>query len=138
MTWTPLEASLWASTAKPREPSAPLSGRVETDVAIVGAGYCGLSSALHLSQRDVSAVVLEAEEPGFGGSGRNNGHCVPEWMWQTPDAIARQYGAERGERMNDFQAGAAKLVFSLIRDHQIECEAVQKRRAQSCPARGAY
>ena len=125
MTWTKLETSLWASTAKPREASAPLSGRVETDVAIVGAGYCGLSSALHLSQQDVSVVVLEAEEPGYGGSGRNNGHCVPEWMWQTPDTIAHQHGAERGERMNNFQAGAAKLVFSLIRDHQIECEAVQ-------------
>ena len=125
MKWTPLEHSLWAVTAKLGREHPPLSQEVESDIAVVGGGYCGLSTALHLAKQDVQVTVLEADEPGFGGSGRNNGHCVPEWLWQSPEWVAKHYGAARGERMNDFQASAANLVFSLIREYQIECEAVQ-------------
>lgn len=125
MQWTPLEDSLWAATARPAPDTPPLAGEASADVAVIGGGYCGLSTALHLAQRGVSAIVLEAREPGHGASGRNNGHCVPEWLWQTPDDIVARYGEREGERMNDFQAAAADLAFSLIREHQIECEAVQ-------------
>ena len=125
MNWTPLEHSLWAVTAKTADEFAPLRERVDSDVAIIGGGYCGLSTALHLAKQDVSVSVLEANEPGFGGSGRNNGHCVPEWLWQSPQWVVENYGAEQGERMNNFQASAADLVFSIIRDYQIDCEAVQ-------------
>ena len=121
----PLEPALWAKTAPAAPPTPPLNESVSADVVIIGAGYCGLSAALHLAQAGRSVVVVEAEQPGFGGSGRNNGHCVPEWAWQEPDHITARFGAERGERVNDMQAQAADLVFSLIRDHQISCEAVQ-------------
>ena len=121
----PLEPTLWYQTAPPAPPTPPLEDDVSADVAIIGAGYCGLSAALHLAQAGRSVVVVEAEQPGFGGSGRNNGHCVPDWAWQEPDDIAARFGAERGERVNDMQAHAGELVFSLIRDHQISCEAVQ-------------
>ncbi len=121
----PLEPALWFTTAPPAPKTPPLDGAAQADVAIVGAGYCGLSAALHLAQAGVSTVVVEAHEPGFGGSGRNNGHCVPDWIWQSPDEIDARFGVERGTRVNDMQAGAADLVFSLIRDHQISCEAVQ-------------
>ena len=120
----PLEPVLWAKTAPPATPTPPLDGDAEADVAIVGAGYCGLSAALHLAQAGRSVIVLEAEEPGFGGSGRNNGHCVPDWTWHEPGEIDARFGA-RGDRVNNLQGDAADLVFSLIRDHQIECEAVQ-------------
>ena len=123
--WSPLEPSLWAKTAPPAIDLPALAGGARADVGVIGAGYCGLSTALHLARAGKSVVVLEASEPGFGGSGRNNGHCVPEWLWQAPDDILARHGRERGERMNDFQAGAAEVVFSLIREHQIECEAVQ-------------
>ena len=122
---TPLEPALWAKTAPPAPPTPPLDGPVSADVAIVGAGYCGLSAALHLAEAGRSVVVVEAEEPGFGGSGRNAGHCVPTWSWHDPGEIITRFGAERGRRVNELQATAADLVFSLIRDHQISCEAVQ-------------
>lgn len=122
---TPLEPSLWYATAPPAPPTPPLDGSAKADVAVIGAGYCGLSAALHLAEAGVSVIVLEAREPGWGGSGRNNGHCVPDWLWHGPDEIAARFGSARGERVNDLQAGAADLVFSLIREHQIACEAVQ-------------
>ena len=120
----PLDSVLWAKTAPPGLPTPPLDGNADADVAIVGAGYCGLTAALHLAAAGRSVVVVEAEEPGFGGSGRNNGHCVPDWTWQQPSQIDARFGA-RGDRVNNLQGDAADLVFSLIRDHQIECEAVQ-------------
>ena len=125
MSWTPLEHSLWAATANAGREHSPLRERVESDVAIIGGGYCGLSSAMHLAKQDISVTLVEAREPGFGGSGRNNGHCVPEWLWQSPEWVVKNYGVRQGERMNDFQASAAELAFSIIRDYQIECEAVQ-------------
>ncbi len=120
----PIEPVLWAQTAAPGVPVPPLDGEAEADVAIVGAGYCGLTAALHLAEAGRSVVVVEAEEPGFGGSGRNNGHCVPDWTWQEPGEIDARFGA-RGDRVNHLQGDAAELVFQLIRDHQISCEAVQ-------------
>ncbi|MEP4433472.1 MAG: FAD-binding oxidoreductase, partial [Hyphomicrobiales bacterium] len=45
------------------------------DVAIIGAGFTGLSAALHLAESGVSVAVLDAEAPGWGASGRNGGFC---------------------------------------------------------------
>ena len=73
----PLEPSLWAATAPAAVPTPPLQESVTADVCIVGAGYAGLSTALHLAERGIKAVVLEAKEPGFGGSGRNGGQVIP-------------------------------------------------------------
>ena len=53
-----------------------LEGNITADVCIVGAGYTGLSSALHLAKRGYKVVILEAETVGFGASGRNGGYNV--------------------------------------------------------------
>ena len=63
----PLEPSLWAATAPPAVATPPLQESATTDVCIIGGGYAGLSTALHLAERGIKAVVLEAKEPGFGG-----------------------------------------------------------------------
>ena len=69
----PLSPSLWAATAAAPPETQPLAESASADVLVVGAGYAGLSTALHLAERGVSVVVLEAREIGFGGSGRNGG-----------------------------------------------------------------
>ena len=61
--------SLWAATAPPARVTPPLRESGTYDVVIVGAGYTGLSTALHLAERGVSVCVLEAREPGWGASG---------------------------------------------------------------------
>ena len=65
--------SYYAATANDHTPPAPLAGDEEADVCVVGAGYTGLSAALHLAERGYSVVVLEAERIGWGASGRNGG-----------------------------------------------------------------
>ncbi len=123
--WTPLEESLWLATATPAPACPALRGDIETDIAIVGAGYCGLSAALHLAEDGRDVTVLEAHEPGWGASGRNAGHCTPDWTYHTPDAVAARYGPDYGERLNDFQSGAGAFVFGLIERHGIDCDARQ-------------
>lgn len=54
--------------------SGTLQGDQNADICIIGAGYTGLSSALHLAERGYSVIVLEAETIGHGASGRNGGH----------------------------------------------------------------
>ena len=69
----PLPPSLWAATAEPAVDTPPLDTSVKTDVLIVGAGYTGLSSALHLAGDGLKVCVIDANEPGWGASGRNGG-----------------------------------------------------------------
>lgn len=117
-----LPRSLWAETAVPLPAGEPLNGSVRTQVAIVGAGYTGLSCALHLRERGIDCLVLEAREPGWGASGRNNGQVIPG-LKLDPDDVVRLHG-EPGERMVRASAEAPALVFELVRRYGIECEAV--------------
>lgn len=88
--------SLWAATARAVEPLPPLRGDVTADVAIIGAGFTGLSTAYHLSARnpDLRVVVLEAKRVGNGGSGRNGGmalHWINGVEVRDPDRARRLY-----------------------------------------------
>lgn len=64
----------YAATANPKPAALPLQGRHDVRVAIVGGGFAGLNTALGLAERGVHDVMLlEAEDIGFGASGRNGG-----------------------------------------------------------------
>ena len=75
------------------------------------AGLFGLSTALHLAERGIKAIVLEAKEPGFGGSGRNGGQVIPG-LKLDPDELEKMYGPERGPRLVDFVGRTADVVWS--------------------------
>jgi glycine/D-amino acid oxidase-like deaminating enzyme len=117
--------SVWAATAPPPPPAAPLAGKAAADFAIVGAGYTGLSTALHLAAAGRRVIVLEAGEIGRGASGRNNGQVIPGYSIHTPRGIVETFGASRGARLNTFVGQAARATFDLIRAHDIPCDAVQ-------------
>ncbi len=120
-----LPRSLWAATAEePAPPAPPLAGAAKADVAIVGGGFTGLSAALHLTEAGVHALVLEAEEPGFGASGRNGGQVMPGLKYD-PDELFAMFGAERGGRIVEIAGGAADFVFALIQRHGIRCAPVR-------------
>ncbi|RVT97625.1 FAD-binding oxidoreductase [Rhodovarius crocodyli] len=120
----PLPPSLYAVTAIPAVHTPPLEGDAQADVAIIGAGFTGLSTALHLAERGVSCIVLEANEPGWGASGRNGGQVNPG-LKHRPDEVEAHFGPELGRRMVAFSHAAPDYVFELIRRHQIRCEARQ-------------
>jgi glycine/D-amino acid oxidase-like deaminating enzyme len=121
----PLQPSLWHATAPAAPQTPPLAGGARADVCIVGAGYAGLSTALHLAQAGVSVVVLEAREPGWGASGRNGGQVIPGIKYD-PSEIVAKYGAEAGEALTGFVSSTADLVFDLIEKHGMD---VPHRRA---------
>jgi glycine/D-amino acid oxidase-like deaminating enzyme len=115
----PLAPSLWAATAAPAPPTPPLEESASADVCIVGGGYAGLSTALHLAERGIRALVLEAYEPGWGASGRNGGQVIPGLKYD-PDEIIGMFGAERGQRLIEFAGGTADVVFDLVEKHRMD------------------
>lgn len=119
-----LPPSLWAATATPAPDTPPLDGDGHADVAVVGAGFTGLSAALHLAEGGADVAVLEAAEPGWGASGRNGGQVIPG-LKEDPREILARFGPEKGEAMVRASGGAADLVFDLIARHGIDCDGQQ-------------
>ncbi len=117
----PLPPSLWAATAPAAPPFSPLLESIATDVLVIGGGYTGLSTALHLAERGTRVAVLEANEPGWGASGRNGGQVNPT-LKHDPDDLVRMLGAKRAEPLIDAVSGSADLVFDLIERHAIDCQ----------------
>jgi len=118
----PSPFGLWNQTAAARPIFPELESDFTAETAIVGGGFCGLSAALHLAESGTQPVLLEAEEPGFGASGRNGGQVIAGLKLDPEEMIAK-FGRERGEALHRFSAGTADLVFSLIERFQIQCEA---------------
>jgi allantoinase len=100
------ERSLWSALAAPPPGRPPLAGDVDTEVLVVGAGFLGLSLALHLAESGIRATVLEAKEVGYGASGRNTGFVVPS-LQDVLGAGRRAPPARRGGRAPD---GAGRRV----------------------------
>jgi glycine/D-amino acid oxidase-like deaminating enzyme len=117
----PFARGLWEDTA-PAAPAAPvLRETLSVDVVVIGAGYTGLSAALHLALKGASVAVLEAVDVGYGGSGRNVG-LVNAGMWVSPDEVAATLGLRFGERLLRVLGDAPALVFELIDRYGIQCE----------------
>src|SRR6218665_903502 len=81
---------LWGHSAAPAPETQPLQRDIAVDVAVVGAGFTGLSTGLHLREEGAAGVaVLEAADIGFGASGRNVG-LVNAGAWIPPDELPRR------------------------------------------------
>jgi len=124
MKTAPLPNSLWAATATAASDTPALTGERRADAVVVGAGFTGLSAALHLAEAGTDVVVLEAGEPGWGASGRNGGQVIPG-LKLDPDEMIARFGPERGERLAEFAGGVADLVFNLVERHGVDCQAAR-------------
>ncbi|MEM6847285.1 MAG: FAD-binding oxidoreductase [Pseudomonadota bacterium] len=114
--------SLWDASAAESDYCNAEAGEITTDLAIVGGGFTGLSTALHAAQRGIACHVIEARQIGFGGSGRNVG-LLNAGLWLPPPHIAKELGEERASRLVGILGEAPAYVFDLIEKHQIRCEA---------------
>lgn len=113
---------LYASTAPPAIPTPPLAADARTRIAVVGGGYTGLSAALHLAERGLEVVLLEAREPGWGAAGRNGGQ-VNAGLKHEPGTVLGELGAAAGGRLLSLASGAPDFLFGLIDRLGIACEA---------------
>ena len=88
--------SWWEASADPmRQTPTPLEGAHMFDVAIIGGGFTGLNAALALATAGQHVTVLDAEQPGWGASGRNGGFCCLGGSKLPGSLIGRKYGAEQ-------------------------------------------
>lgn len=116
-----LERSYWLDTVT----SAPLAEALElpavADVAIVGAGFTGLSAALALAKRGAKVVVLERYEAGWGASSRNGGMALTG-LKQPAESLLAKFGVERARRLFDASIAAIACVEKIVHDESIECD----------------
>jgi gamma-glutamylputrescine oxidase len=106
-------ASLWADTAESLPAFPKLAGEVKADVVIIGAGYTGLSAAHHIAKSGLSPVVLEANHPGWGASGRNGGVITAKFRLSFRD-IDATHGRAMARRMYEIAHESVEMVDELV------------------------
>ncbi len=113
--------SYYEATCNRNVELSSLDGSSRADVCIIGGGYTGLSSALHLAQRGYDVVLLEARKPGWGASGRNGGQVC---SGQRKDQIelAKMVGADAARQFWELAEAAKDIVRQLVDEHQIDCD----------------
>ncbi|EIL95536.1 NAD(P)/FAD-dependent oxidoreductase [Rhodanobacter sp. 115] len=118
--------SYYRATATPYAPHAPLQGRHEARVVVIGGGYAGLNTALGLAERGVRDVVLlEREQVGFGASGRNGGFVFAGYSLGE-QALLDQLGEARARALFGLTTAAVQRIRERIATHAIACDAVDE------------
>jgi len=116
------EKSYWLST-KDYTPNPPLSGDVDVDVAIVGGGFTGLSTAYHLKKAEpsLSVALLESEVIGFGASGRNGGFNMT-LFGLTMALTALRFGRNKAKEAHHYMERAVDTLRDLVSELEIDCD----------------
>jgi len=113
--------SYYAATAETLTPFAPPEGDIETEVLVVGGGYCGLSAALHLAGAGKQVTLIDAQRVGWGASGRNGGQ-LHSGQRLDQMMLEKMLGPKPARVLWDVAESAKTLVRSLIAQHQIDCD----------------
>ena len=111
--------SWYTATAEPLEPFPELNGETRADICVIGGGFTGLSTALHLAQAGAEVALVEAQRVGFGASGRNGGQ-VGSGQRRDQIHLEHRYGPDIARRLWDMGEDAKALVRSLLRTHGID------------------
>ena len=126
---------LWWEDAPPQDlGSGPFPE--ESDVAIIGSGYTGLSAALELSRAGTRVVVLDSDRIGYGASTRNGGQFLPEPKFAPRDKLVRRLGEALADRVLEDGRAASRSMMEVIDREGIECNMIQPGRfvGAHCPA----
>lgn len=116
----PQEKNYWLDTVTmPAVPPLPLPAKV--DVAVVGAGFTGLSAARTLARRGARVAVVEAETVGWGASSRNGGMVLTGTKLSAQTLIDR-YGLEKARQMYAASLAAIACVEQIVHEEAVECD----------------
>ncbi|MEM7224570.1 MAG: FAD-binding oxidoreductase [Pseudomonadota bacterium] len=113
--------SYYAATANPAPERPTLSGEVDCDVCVIGAGFTGLSTALHLAERGYDVVVLDGSRVAWGASGRNGGQIVNGFN-RDLDGIALRYGKDTSQAVGAMLTEGAQIIRQRIETYDIKCD----------------
>jgi gamma-glutamylputrescine oxidase len=98
-----------------------LEGEVEADICVVGAGYSGLSTAIHLAEHGFKVVVVEGAGVGWGASGRNGGQVV-NGLNASLETIGRRYGEKTAGFVGSMVQEGASIIYDWVSRYGIDCD----------------
>lgn len=111
----------WRDTAPPAD-QPRLDGDHRTEVAIIGGGFTGLNAALALAKAGVETTVIDAEQPGWGASGRNGGFCCLGGSKLGSTLLAQRFGSDQRDAWHRAERAAVDHVNALLSDHRIDVD----------------
>jgi len=110
----------YAATVNHVTDFAPLRGAKETDVCVVGAGFTGISTALHLAERGYKVHVVEANKVGWGASGRNGGQMIGGIAGEKN--IAKHHGRDVEELFSELRWAGHEIIRERVEKYAIQCD----------------
>ncbi len=113
--------SYYAATANNTAVRNRLESDIEADVCVIGAGFSGLSSALHLAERGYQVVMVEASRVGWGASGRNGGQIVNGFSRDLIE-IESRYGVDAAEAIGQMALTGGDIIRQRIEKFDIKCD----------------
>ena len=116
----PHTGSYYAASVNVKTDFAPLEGSVNADVCVIGAGFTGISTALHLAERGYNVHVVEANKVGWGASGRNGGQMIGGIAGEK--AILKHHGPGIAKMMWDMHWAGHDIIRQRVSEYQIACD----------------
>ncbi|MEH3024316.1 MAG: FAD-binding oxidoreductase [Pseudomonas oryzihabitans] len=121
MSNTSYPASYYAASAHLGPERPPLQDTVSTDVCVIGGGYTGLSTALHLREKGYAVVLLEAQRIGFGASGRNGGQIVNSYS-RDLDTVEKSVDASAAQLLGRMAFEGGAIIRERVQRYGIDCD----------------
>ena len=112
--------SYYAATVNHATDFAPLRGNQVADVCVIGAGFTGISTALHLAERGYNVHVVEANKVGWGASGRNGGQLIGGISGEN--AIAKRLGKDVEQVFGELRWLGHKIIRERVKTYGIQCD----------------
>ncbi|UEL48394.1 FAD-dependent oxidoreductase [Terrisporobacter hibernicus] len=112
--------SYWILSSEKKKSYEDLNSDISTDYLIVGGGIAGLTTAYLLAKENKEVTIVEADEIGFGASGRNTGKVTSQHglIYST---IEKEYSSEKARLYYDANEEGLKLIESIIKENNIDC-----------------
>ena len=114
------------AASRNQKPDRPmLTTDITAEICVVGGGYSGLSTALHLIESDHEVVLLEGAQIGWGASGRNGGQIV-NGLNASLEKIKKSYGQQNADFVGQLVTRGGKIIRRFIHDYHIDCDLKEK------------